>query len=259
MFNKITLIALTFLISGQAYSASISIVNHSFESNFASAPLPNDWVVYDPTSTFVGTGIYPVTTTDDAYNSPGPVPVPPDGDNVAWTFLSGEFDQGVGNGNPAGIEQVLSSTLTANSHYELSVAVGNPQSFFSTRADPDRFWNNENFPGYIIQLFVDDLLQTVLVSDINSVLINEGDFGIASLSLTVDDSHTSLLGFALGIRLLNQNTNVPGEFENIVWAAAVDFDNVQLSVSAVPVPAAFWLFGTALIGFIGISRRRKVA
>ena len=26
----------------------------------------------------------------------------------------------------------------------------------------------------------------------------------------------------------------------------------------VPVPAAFWLFGTALIGFVGISRRRKV-
>jgi hypothetical protein len=30
------------------------------------------------------------------------------------------------------------------------------------------------------------------------------------------------------------------------------------SVSAVPVPAAAWLFGTALIGFIGFSRRTKV-
>jgi hypothetical protein len=29
-------------------------------------------------------------------------------------------------------------------------------------------------------------------------------------------------------------------------------------VSPIPVPAAFWLFGTALIGFIGISRRTKV-
>jgi hypothetical protein len=28
---------------------------------------------------------------------------------------------------------------------------------------------------------------------------------------------------------------------------------------AVPVPAAVWLFGTALIGFVGMSRRRKVA
>jgi hypothetical protein len=34
--------------------------------------------------------------------------------------------------------------------------------------------------------------------------------------------------------------------------------NYQL-ISAVPVPAAIWLFGTALVGFIGVSRRRKVA
>jgi hypothetical protein len=30
------------------------------------------------------------------------------------------------------------------------------------------------------------------------------------------------------------------------------------ALSAVPVPAAVWLFGTALIGFIGFSRRTKV-
>ena len=28
--------------------------------------------------------------------------------------------------------------------------------------------------------------------------------------------------------------------------------------TAVPVPAAVWLFGTALIGFVGVSRKRKV-
>jgi hypothetical protein len=30
-------------------------------------------------------------------------------------------------------------------------------------------------------------------------------------------------------------------------------------IPSVPVPAAVWLFGTALIGFVGMSRRRKVA
>ena len=35
--------------------------------------------------------------------------------------------------------------------------------------------------------------------------------------------------------------------------------NGMRSPSPVPVPAAVWLFGTALIGFIGISRRTKVA
>ena len=39
------------------------------------------------------------------------------------------------------------------------------------------------------------------------------------------------------------------------------YDNEALRVfpSAVPVPAAIWLFGTALIGLIGFSKRRKAA
>ncbi|MFC1560704.1 VPLPA-CTERM sorting domain-containing protein [Pseudomonadota bacterium] len=32
-----------------------------------------------------------------------------------------------------------------------------------------------------------------------------------------------------------------------------------LPPSAVPVPAAVWLFGTALIGLVGFSKRRKAA
>jgi choice-of-anchor C domain-containing protein len=42
------------------------------------------------------------------------------------------------------------------------------------------------------------------------------------------------------------------------WGAALDNVSV-LAVNPVPVPAAVWLFGTALIGFVGMSRRRKVA
>jgi len=33
----------------------------------------------------------------------------------------------------------------------------------------------------------------------------------------------------------------------------------DISVSPVPVPAAVWLFGTALLGLVGFSRRKKVA
>jgi hypothetical protein len=35
--------------------------------------------------------------------------------------------------------------------------------------------------------------------------------------------------------------------------------NPATAIPAVPVPAAVWLFGTALLGFVGMSRRRKVA
>ena len=36
-------------------------------------------------------------------------------------------------------------------------------------------------------------------------------------------------------------------------------DNYIASVAPVPIPAAAWLFGTALIGFVGYSRRRKLS
>lgn len=44
----------------------------------------------------------------------------------------------------------------------------------------------------------------------------------------------------------------------------VSFNNEQfylsaMEVSAVPVPAAVWLFGTALLGFVGLGRRTSVA
>ncbi len=39
------------------------------------------------------------------------------------------------------------------------------------------------------------------------------------------------------------------------------FDNISITadVSAVPVPAAVWLFGSGLLGLIGVARRKKVA
>jgi hypothetical protein len=45
-------------------------------------------------------------------------------------------------------------------------------------------------------------------------------------------------------------------FGDYVWFEDVQYGNSR--IPAVPVPAAVWLFGTALIGFIGVSRRRKV-
>ncbi|MCP4768227.1 MAG: VPLPA-CTERM sorting domain-containing protein [Gammaproteobacteria bacterium] len=38
-----------------------------------------------------------------------------------------------------------------------------------------------------------------------------------------------------------------------------EYLSAELTVSPVPVPAAVWLFGTALIGFVGMSRRTKVS
>jgi hypothetical protein len=66
--------------------------------------------------------------------------------------------------------------------------------------------------------------------------------------------------------LLNSGTyfylyNVFGERNSNGFPSSKNFEEwgaAGLGVSAVPVPASVWLFGTALLGFIGISRRTKV-
>lgn len=47
------------------------------------------------------------------------------------------------------------------------------------------------------------------------------------------------------------------------WTLSADFDEVEMigsysmTITAVPVPAAVWLFGSGLIGLIGIARRKS--
>jgi hypothetical protein len=44
------------------------------------------------------------------------------------------------------------------------------------------------------------------------------------------------------------------------WPGSGSISHVEImgDVAVIPVPAAVWLFGTALLGFIGISRRTRV-
>ena len=50
-------------------------------------------------------------------------------------------------------------------------------------------------------------------------------------------------------------------FGDVTGEAYPGLDNLNLtatSIGAVPLPAAFWLFGTALLGFVGTLSRRKI-
>jgi len=72
---------------------------------------------------------------------------------------------------------------------------------------------------------------------------------------------TSFAGFSTTFSgadfdVINQNTG--GGIGLISWNDNITFDNVVLSTpSTVPVPAAFWLFGSGLLGLIGMMRGRR--
>ena len=73
------------------------------------------------------------------------------------------------------------------------------------------------------------------------------DWGTQTLSMEIDNSMDGqLLQFGFST---TATSYIP---------SGVLYDNISLSKTpAVPVPAALWLFGSGLLGLIGVARRRK--
>jgi len=73
------------------------------------------------------------------------------------------------------------------------------------------------------------------------------------------------MGLSLAVALINPLTSDPSPSTLYLMLGDgfgdTDYDDMVVKVeafSAVPVPAAIWLFGTALIGFVGLSRRTSL-
>ena len=124
-----------------------------------------------------------------------------------------------------------------------------------------------SFGNAAVDIFVEGPLMADLAFD-NPVSGFFADFWAAGntteLTLTL-----SLLGGG------SADVNVPGPgnalesfgfFSDTDLITAIRFNNSvndgfkmdNIAASVVPVPAAVWLFGTALLGFVGYSRRRKI-
>jgi hypothetical protein len=75
--------------------------------------------------------------------------------------------------------------------------------------------------------------------------------------LVVKDGNQSPAQYVFDLSLIGMIENI---FLTGFWPdnGAISHVEILTGVSPVPVPAAVWLFGTALIGFVGLSRKTKV-
>lgn len=73
-----------------------------------------------------------------------------------------------------------------------------------------------------------------------------------SMTVALDGWQTTFTG--ADFDLINQNSG--GGIGLMSWSDNVTFDNIQVS-TPVPLPGAFWLFGSGIAGISAIRRKRK--
>ena len=237
----------------QSQATPVLIVNPGFEDttgqsvfNEFTFGLPAGWALHDPNNitpsadVFLGT-LLPNGT--DFFNTTAP-----EGSRVSILFASAQLGLG-----EYGYTQTLSTTLQSNSQYNLSVEVGNIASGTTVSED---FFNLSEFPGYRVELLAGG---QVLAEDNNTLgaSIPEAEFRTSTVSFTTGQTH-ALLGQDLGIRLVNLNEIPAGFNAGNSPDLEVDFDDVQLNVSAVPLPPALVLFAFALFSLRMILKNRLV-
>jgi hypothetical protein len=206
------------VFSMPAMAALVSIANHSFETHNLftnSSPIGNfnfSIVGWQATGT---AGTFEPSTPGNSFGNDVFTQDVPDGFNTAFN-----------NNSSSPIWQVLTTTLAADTTYNLSVEVGNRLDF--------------SLGLHSLELHAGG---TILDSASASPSIGE----FATASLTYSTAVGAPIGSALEIWLVNN-----GGGDQVNW------DNVQLdAVAAVPAPSAMLLFGSGLAGLVFWRMRGK--
>jgi len=238
MYKRI--LSAVFLFSAiTVHSAPLTITNPGFETNFIangnfnSTITPAGWSVYDPgailSENFNDVGVLNPTGTGLYIGGA------PEARNVALIFLWPQNN----DSSDVGLSQGLSGTLQPDTHYTLTVEVGNIADIGGAP------FNLDGFPGYQVQLLANNI---VLAMDNNTLTPAEGVFELSTVEFTTGATHPQM-GMNLGIRLINLN--------NINSGIEVNFDDVRLDATVVPEPSMALLASCGMAVFCFARRRNR--
>ena len=247
-FYKGSLKALA-MLSAMAFASASSAAIVSYSTDFESTPLnPNPigdgWLgfinQFDEFNNYAGGYVYPIGTTDQVANINTSEGGASQGAQVLSVYSDYENRTFMTNGNPGAVEtnvyqdQGLINPSQVGEIWSLSFDA--KQGNITGTASANAFVKIldagfQPVPGGLITL---DTSEGALSTDWNRYSI--------TFEVLPNFANQRL---QFGFSTLTGNDVPSGNF----------YDNVNLS--AVPVPAAVWLFGSGLIGLIGIARRNK--
>lgn len=164
--------------------------------------------------------------------------------NSPFNLLQEAFneDQGVLLGSAVNVDDgSIAAGTTVDSHIIFLNARG-------SATDIDREWT---FSGKILGVQSD--IDGGLMAASDSIFTSNtyftdvtGGSGFSYQGLESNDGYM-IIGTLLNQLTLTMKVSEPGDWIRVITA------------SAVPVPAAIWLFGPALLGFVGMRRKSKLA
>ncbi len=170
--------------------------------------------------------------------------------------LTLESFEGFSTGNPAPIEATDFTLSTSNSSGEINAGF---TGTFPTDGVNDFGWNYPPSSSMTFSFASPKSVFSMDITDLASVGATTidvfADGGLVPVVPTINIGFFGHGGFDfLGLVSDSQFSSLTFSFSISEWLGV---DRVQYGVSPVPVPAAVWLFGTALIGLFGFNGRKK--
>lgn len=188
------------------------------------------------------------------------------GGSVQWTVLASDNNLG-GSGTDASNygSRLLATSASGSSVFNQGLATNRVSSLTQAANNTDSFTTTANFqPGHAGTV-ADNGASVDGASAWNNLITLAGGVGGSA-------SVTGVLGSSLEFLLYGHTGDVTSSpfgssysptdvFANLLgtWSLGVDglltYNGANASV--VPVPAAVWLFGSALLGLVGVGRRKQ--